>query len=95
MWVKSPDCEPGYVYITHAHADHFLGLPEVLAAFSDAGPAALAESILAMKGQIAGHRDLRAADDDVRRQIGECRRYIADFEAALEPVPRRPNSSTG
>jgi glyoxylase-like metal-dependent hydrolase (beta-lactamase superfamily II) len=26
-WVKSHDCEPGYVYITHPHADHFLGLP--------------------------------------------------------------------
>jgi len=25
-----------------------------------------------------------AADDDARRQIAECRRYIADFEAALE-----------
>jgi hypothetical protein len=33
---------------------------------------------------IAGHRDPRAADDAARRQIGECRRYIADFEAALE-----------
>jgi hypothetical protein len=25
---------------------------------------------------IAGHRDPRAADDDARRQIGECRRYL-------------------
>jgi hypothetical protein len=33
---------------------------------------------------IAGHRDPRAGDDDARRQIGECRRYLADFEAALE-----------
>ena len=33
---------------------------------------------------IAGHRNPRADDDDARRQIGECRRYIADFEAALE-----------
>jgi glyoxylase-like metal-dependent hydrolase (beta-lactamase superfamily II) len=33
---------------------------------------------------IAGHRNPLAADDDARRQIGECRRYIADFEAALE-----------
>ena len=33
---------------------------------------------------IAGHRNPLAADDDARRQIGECRRYIADFETALE-----------
>jgi hypothetical protein len=33
---------------------------------------------------IAGHRNPLAADDDARRQIGECRRYLADFEAALE-----------
>ena len=32
---------------------------------------------------IAGHRNPQAADD-ARRQIAECRRYIADFEAALE-----------
>ena len=33
---------------------------------------------------IVGHRDPWAADDDARRQIDECRRYIADFEAAPE-----------
>jgi glyoxylase-like metal-dependent hydrolase (beta-lactamase superfamily II) len=186
-WVKSRGCEPGYVYITHPHADHFLGLPEVLAVFPEARPVALAESIPAMQEQvspgymqvwggffpgqltskpvapgplagttipvgasaatviavgatdtghssvvhvpglslivsgdvvynrthlwlsgstpstranwaraldtvaalgpqtiIAGHRNPQAPDDDARRQIGECRRYIADFEAALE-----------
>src|ERR1700733_9531334 len=180
-WVKSHGREPGYVYITHPHADHFLGLPEILAAFPQARPVALAESIPAMEEQIspgymqvwgeffpgqltarpvapaalagttvpvggsvatvipvgttdtghssvvhvpglslvvsgdvvynqthmwlagstpgpraswararaaapplAGPRDPRAADDDARRQIGECRRYLADFEAALE-----------
>src|SRR6516225_7014679 len=186
-WVKSHDREPGYVYITHPHADHFLGLPEILAAFPQARPVALAESIPAMEEQItpgymkvwsgffpgqltskpvlpaplagttvpvgssaatlipaattdtkhssvvhvpalslvvsgdavynqthmwlrgstpdsraswaraldtvtalgaqtiiAGHRHPRAADDDARRQISECRRYLADFEAALD-----------
>jgi glyoxylase-like metal-dependent hydrolase (beta-lactamase superfamily II) len=186
-WVKSRDVKPGYVYITHPHADHFLGLAAVLEAFPDARPVALAESIPAMREQIspgymqvwggffpgqltstpvapaalaastvpigsstaavipvgatdtghssvvhvpglslvvsgdvaynqthmwlrgstpdsraswvraldtvaaleadtliAGHRDPRAADDDARRQISESRRYIADFEAALE-----------
>ena len=186
-WVRSHGCEPGYVYITHPHADHFLGLPEILAAFPEARPVALAESIPAMEEQIspgymqvwggffpgqltgkplapaplagtavpvgasmatvipvgttdtghssvvhvpglnlvvagdviynqthmwmmgstpdsraswmralddvaaleadtviAGHRDPSAVDDDARRQIGECRRYLADFEAALE-----------
>jgi glyoxylase-like metal-dependent hydrolase (beta-lactamase superfamily II) len=186
-WVKSRDREPGYVYITHPHADHFLGLPEILAAFPQARQVALAESIPAMEEQIspgymrvwggffagqltskpiapmplagttvpvggsaataipvgttdtghssvvhvpglslvvsgdvvynqthmwlrgstpdsraswaraldavaaleadtviAGHRNPLAAADDARRQIRECRRYLADFEAALE-----------
>jgi glyoxylase-like metal-dependent hydrolase (beta-lactamase superfamily II) len=186
-WVKSHGCEPTYVYITHPHADHFLGLSEILAAFPEARPIALAESIPAMEEQIspgymqvwsgffpgqltakpvapaplagttipvgssaatvipvgvtdtghssvvyvpalslvvsgdavynqthmwlqgstpdsraswaraldtvaalgaetivAGHRNPRAPDDDARRQLDECHRYIADFEAALE-----------
>jgi glyoxylase-like metal-dependent hydrolase (beta-lactamase superfamily II) len=185
-WVKSHGTEPEYVYITHPHSDHFLGLPEILAAFPQARPIALAESIPAMEEQIspgymqvwggffpgqltskpvapaplagdtipigktearaipvgttdtgyssvlhvpalslvvsgdvvynrthmwlmrstpetraswmraldavtaleadtiiAGHRNPQAADDDARRQISECRRYIADFEATL------------
>jgi glyoxylase-like metal-dependent hydrolase (beta-lactamase superfamily II) len=185
-WVQTHDCRPEYVYITHPHADHFLGLPEILRSFPDAQPVALAESIPAMKEQtspgymqvwggffpgqltgnpvvpasiagstipigdstatlipvgttdsdhssvvhvpglslvvsgdvvynqthmwlmrstsnsreswlraldavaaldaqtiVAGHRNPQAADDDARRQIDECRRYIADFEAAL------------
>jgi glyoxylase-like metal-dependent hydrolase (beta-lactamase superfamily II) len=32
---------------------------------------------------IAGHRNPQAPDDDARRQVSECRRYIVDFEAAL------------
>jgi glyoxylase-like metal-dependent hydrolase (beta-lactamase superfamily II) len=186
-WVRAHDTAPGYVYITHPHADHFLGLPEILAAFPDARPVALAESIPAMEEQIspgymqiwggffpgqltdepvapaalagstipiggsvarvipvgtsdtahstvvhvpdldlivsgdvvynqthmwlmqstpdsradwlraldavadlhadtiiAGHRNPQAADDDARRQISECRRYLTDFETALE-----------
>ena len=186
-WIKSRDRAPGYVYVTHPHADHFLGLPEILAAFPEARPVALAEAVPSMQEQIspgymkvwggsfpgqltgrpvapaplagttipvggsavtvipvgttdtvhssvvhvprlglvvsgdvvynqthmwlagstpdsraswsraldavaalgagtivAGHRNPQAADDDARRQIGECRRYLADFEAALE-----------
>ena len=52
-WVKSRDREPGYVYITHPHADHFLGLTEILAAFPQARPVALAESVPAMEEQIS------------------------------------------
>ena len=192
--VKSHDCEPGYVYITHPHADHFLGLPEILAAFPEARPVALAESIPAMEEQIspgymqvwggffpgqltgkpvppaplagttvpvggsaatvipvgttdtghssvvhvpglslvvsgdvvynqthmwlsgstpdsraswaraldavaaleadtliAGHRNPLAADDDARRQIGECRRYIADSRQRWNAAPPRPS----
>ena len=52
-WVRSHDVAPGYVYITHPHADHFLGLREILAAFPQAKPVALAESIPAMEEQIS------------------------------------------
>jgi glyoxylase-like metal-dependent hydrolase (beta-lactamase superfamily II) len=40
---------------------------------------------------IAGHRHPQAAADDARRQIAESRRYIADFEAALERSSPQPN----
>ena len=186
-WVKSRSQDLRYVYITHPHADHFYGLPAILAAFPDARPVALAGSVPAMREQaspgylqvwsgffpgqltsrpvvpdplqgttipvggstatvipvgttdrdyssvvhvpaldlivsgdvvynqthmwlqgstpasraswtkalgavaelaagtlIAGHRNPHAPDDDVRRQIDECRQYLADFEAALE-----------
>lgn len=33
---------------------------------------------------IAGHRDPRAPDDDARRQVAGCRRYLHDFEAGLD-----------
>jgi glyoxylase-like metal-dependent hydrolase (beta-lactamase superfamily II) len=193
-WVKSHDCEPGYVYITHPHADHFLGLTEILAVFPQARPVALAGSIPAMQEQtspaymqvwggffpgqltanpvspeplagatipiggstgtvipvgttdtghssvvhvpglslvvsgdavynqthmwlagsttdsraswaraleavaalkadtlIAGHRNPLAADDDAHRQIEESRRYLADFETALEHSSTPPD----
>ena len=193
-WVKSHDCEPGYVYITHPHADHFLGLTEILAVFPQTRPVALAESIPAMQEQtspgymqvwgsffpgqltakpvspeplagttipigastgtvipvgttdtghssvvhvpglslvvsgdvvynethmwlagstthsraswaraleavaaleadtlIAGHRNPLAADDDAHRQIDESRRYLADFETALERSSTPPD----
>jgi glyoxylase-like metal-dependent hydrolase (beta-lactamase superfamily II) len=186
-WVRSRVPELTYVYITHPHADHFYGLPEILTAFPHARPVALAESVPAMEEQtspgylqvwngffpgqltsepvapgaldgtsipvggstamvipvgttdtgnssvvhvpglslvvsgdvvynqthmwlqgstpdsraswvraldavaaleadtlIAGHRHHHADDDDARRQIGESRRYIADFEQALD-----------
>jgi glyoxylase-like metal-dependent hydrolase (beta-lactamase superfamily II) len=186
-WVRSHDRVPEYVYITHPHADHFLGLREILAAFPQARAVAMAESIPAMEEQIspgymnvwskffpgqltskpvapaalagttlpvggstatfipvgttdtghssvvhvpalslvvsgdvvynqthmwlsgstadsraswaraldavaalepgtviAGHRNPHAPDDDASRQIADCRRYLADFEAALE-----------
>ena len=35
-WIQSRDRAPAYVYVTHPHADHFLGLPEILAAFPEA-----------------------------------------------------------
>ncbi|MEU2618576.1 MBL fold metallo-hydrolase [Streptomyces sp. NPDC007157] len=52
-WVRSHDREPDHVYITHPHADHFLGLSEILAAFPRARPVALADSVSAMREQIS------------------------------------------
>ena len=52
-WARSRSPELGYVYITHPHADHFYGLPEILTAFPRAKPVALAESIPAMEEQIS------------------------------------------
>jgi glyoxylase-like metal-dependent hydrolase (beta-lactamase superfamily II) len=52
-WVESHSTEPEFVYITHPHGDHFLGLPQILAAFPDAKPVALADSIPAMEEQIS------------------------------------------
>jgi phosphoribosyl 1,2-cyclic phosphodiesterase len=145
--MTAPGCALDHGYITHPHADHFLGLPAVLATFPNAQPVALAESVPAMTEQVspgylqvwngffpgqltdnpvvpeplvgstivigratatlipvgttvgagarcgsrtrartivAGHRNPRAADDDARRQLDECRRYLVDFDAALE-----------
>ena len=44
---------------------------------------------------IAGHRNPQAPDDDTRGQIAESRRYIADFEAALERSSTPAVLSTG
>lgn len=52
------------------------------------------EAALEADTLIAGHRHPHAKDDDTRRQVGESRRYIADFEQALESSST-PSSSTG
>ena len=52
-WVKSSNRDLAYVYITHPHADHFLGLPEILDVFPEAKAVALAESIPPMEEQIS------------------------------------------
>jgi glyoxylase-like metal-dependent hydrolase (beta-lactamase superfamily II) len=186
-WVAGHGAAVTTVYVTHPHADHFLGLPAVLAAFPAAKAVALPGAIPGLQGQvspaamqvwggffpsqlptepivpgalsgtaipiggsvatliavgatdtdnssvvhvpqlhlvvagdvvynrvhmwlagstpesranwlraletietlrpstiIAGHRHPEAPDDDAHRQIEESRRYIADFESALE-----------
>ena len=52
-WIRSHDRDLEYVYITHPHADHLLGLPAVLEAYPNAKPVALAETIGAMKEQVS------------------------------------------
>jgi glyoxylase-like metal-dependent hydrolase (beta-lactamase superfamily II) len=52
-WVRSHERDLGYIYITHPHADHLLGLPAVLEAYPKAKPVALAESIGSMEEQVS------------------------------------------
>jgi glyoxylase-like metal-dependent hydrolase (beta-lactamase superfamily II) len=52
-WIRSHERELEYVYITHPHADHLLGLPAILETYPNAKPVALAESIDAMETQVS------------------------------------------
>jgi len=52
-WVRSHERALEYIYITHPHADHLLGLPAVLEAYPNAKPVALPESIGAMEEQVS------------------------------------------
>jgi hypothetical protein len=51
------------------------------------------EAVVALEADtlIAGHRNPLAADDDAHRQIDESRRYLADFETALERSSTPPD----
>ena len=52
-WIQFHGRELEYVYITHPHADHLLGLAAVLEAYPNAKPVALAESIGAMETSVS------------------------------------------
>lgn len=52
-WIKAHSQTPDLVYVTHPHADHIMGLATIVAAFPNASPIALADSIPAMEGQIS------------------------------------------
>ena len=52
-WVVDHGSPLTTIYITHPHADHFLGLPAVVAAFPDAGVVALPGAIAGLQGQVS------------------------------------------
>ena len=74
-WIRSHGRELDYVYITHPHADHLLGLPAVLEAYPNAKPVALAESIGAMEVQVSP---------------GNLKRWSAFFPGQLPDAPVVP-----
>jgi glyoxylase-like metal-dependent hydrolase (beta-lactamase superfamily II) len=53
QWVADHGCPLTTIYITHPHADHFLGLPAVKAVFPDAKAVALPEAIAGLQGQVS------------------------------------------
>ena len=52
-WVEDHGKPLTTIYITHPHADHFLGLPAVMAAFPAAKAVALPDAIPELQGQVA------------------------------------------
>jgi glyoxylase-like metal-dependent hydrolase (beta-lactamase superfamily II) len=53
QWIVDHDRPLATVYVTHPHADHFLGLPAVLAAFPEARPLALPDAVPGLQGQVS------------------------------------------
>ena len=52
-WVAEHDTALATIYVTHPHADHFLGLPAVMTAFPDAVAVALPAAIPGLQGQVS------------------------------------------
>jgi glyoxylase-like metal-dependent hydrolase (beta-lactamase superfamily II) len=53
QWVVDHGCPLTTIYVTHPHADHFLGLPAVVAAFPGATAVALPGAIAGLQGQVS------------------------------------------
>ena len=53
QWVAQRGQPLDTIYLTHPHADHFLGLPSLLRAFPNARPVAAADALDAFAGQIS------------------------------------------